>query len=149
MLSFLVRKQFDVDLAELVKFEAVKWSRVAETEGERASHFGRNVTSETRNMSTHLTLSGGRGKPAVAETFNRTWQFFPRQVAEEKRKAIAAQLILSHVRTFSLMLLRDFSFWNFRFDWRAKTFLRWKVWRDWFGNVICDFCPSCFIWYWL
>ena len=52
--------------------------------GERASRFGRNVTFETRNMSTHLTLSGGRGKPAVAETFNRTWQFFPRQVAEEK-----------------------------------------------------------------
>ena len=68
--------------------------------GGRASHFGRNVTSETRNMSTHLTLSGGRGKPAVAETINRTCQFFPRQVAEEKEKAIAARSILPHVRTF-------------------------------------------------
>jgi hypothetical protein len=46
--NFLMRKHFDVDLAELVKFEAVKWSRAAVTEGERASHFGRKLTFEMK-----------------------------------------------------------------------------------------------------
>ena len=52
----------------------------------KSKPLGSKCDLETKDMSAHLTLSGGREKHAVAETFNRTWHFFPRQVAEGKRK---------------------------------------------------------------
>ena len=73
-----------------------------------------------KDMSTHLTLSGGTWKPAVAETFNRTWRFSPDK-SLKKKKVIAARSTLSRVRTFSLMLLLVFNFRICKFDWRAKT----------------------------
>ena len=69
-------------------------------------------------MSAHLILSGGREKLAVAGTSNRTRQFFPRQVAEEKKeKVVAAQPIEFELSFSPLMSLHDFYFfWMFEFS---------------------------------
>ena len=51
-------KSYDFLLAEAISFSPTQI--LYPTLGERASHFGRNVTFETKDMSTHLTLSVGR-----------------------------------------------------------------------------------------
>ena len=51
-------KSCDFPFAEAICFLPPKF--FYPTLGERASHFGRNVTFETKDMSTHLTLSVGR-----------------------------------------------------------------------------------------
>ena len=87
-------------------------------------------------------------KPTVAEAFNRTWQFFPRQVAEEKKESDRCATDLITCPNFSWMTWRDFNFLIFRSDWWAKTFIfRRKVWRERFDTSICGFRLSCPIWY--
>ena len=62
-------------------------------------------------------------KPAVVEAFNRTWRFFPRQVAEEKKKVIAVQPISLHVQTFHGWHGVIFIFWFFDpIDERRRLF---------------------------
>ena len=93
------------------------------------------------SMSAHLILSGGREKLAVAETSNRTWQFFPRQVAdEEKEKVVAAQPVEFDLSFSPLMSLHYFYFfWMFEFGWRTKTISWSEVWRSRCGFGIANF----------
>ena len=81
----------------------------------KSKPLGSKCDLETKDMSAHLTLSGGREKHAVAETFNRTWRW-------RKKKVIAAQSILSHVRIFHWRCCVIFIFQILRLDWRAMTF---------------------------
>jgi hypothetical protein len=102
---------------------------------------------ETKDMSTPLTLSGGHENLRLRK-LSTTCQFSPDKSLKEK-ESDCCTINLVTCPNFFTDVVAWFYFSNFSIWLASNEVFRRKLWRERFGNMICDFCLSCFIWYWL